>query len=204
MQSPVAYLKPAFAPESLVAAGTSIGLVGIAGIWAMLTFRLGPSAAHMAAHIIIMNVVAPMLALAFSRCAPLIAPGGLWILTTMQLFTLVAWHAVPLHHNGHAVGWMWPAMLIIVSTAFWLAIFNRISRWHAVAALLLTGKLVCLGAALLIFSPTVLAPSGAPAFDLADQQLAGLLMVTACPLSYITCALVSVAQVLNSPNAAPT
>lgn len=205
MQRPVADdLKPATAPESLLAASVSAGLVAVVGIWAMLAFPPGPIARHMAAHIFLMNIVAPLLALALGGRTRPVAPAGLWMLTVLQLLALAAWHAGPVDHYDHATGWMWPGALLIAATGFWLAIFNCVSRWHAVAALLLTGKLVCLGGALLIFSPTILGGSAASPSDLADQQLAGLLMVTACPLSYITCALISVTRVLDTPRAAPT
>lgn len=196
----VAELKPATAPESPLAAGLSAGLVAMTGVWAMHAFALGPSARHMAAHIALMNVIAPLLALALGRHARPMAPSVLWTLTALQLAVLAAWHILPIHHHAH--GSLGPAALLLASTGFWLAIFNYASRWHAVAALLLTGKLVCLGGALLIFSP--MEPSGLAASDLADRHLAGLLMVTACPLSYITCALISATRVLDAPSAAPT
>jgi putative membrane protein len=90
------------------------------------------------------------------------------------------------------------ATLFFSSLWFWLAIFNQDGKhsWRAVAALLLTGKLFCLIAVLLTFAPRVLYVSGAMApnlamtVDLADQQLAGLLMITACPITYVLAAVV--------------
>ena len=65
-------------------------------------------------------------------------------------------------------------------------------RWHGVLGLLVTGKLSCLLAALLVFAPRPLYPHrpSRSAMSLADQQLAGLLMLTACPLSYVVAGIV--------------
>jgi putative membrane protein len=60
-------------------------------------------------------------------------------------------------------------------------------------ALLITGKLFCLLAALLVFSPRVLYPDALAAHRhapvaadlLSDQHLAGLLMLVLCPLTYV-------------------
>ena len=74
-------------------------------------------------------------------------------------------------------------------------------RWHALPALLLTGKLVCLLAALLVFAPRALYGAShqhaALMQPLDDQQLAGLLMIAACPLSYLVAAVVITVQLIN-------
>jgi putative membrane protein len=87
------------------------------------------------------------------------------------------------------------AMLLLSSVWFWLAIFDRTgARLRGkVAALLLTGKLFCLYAVLLTFAPRVLYGDAAR-IDLADQQLAGLLMITACPLTYVLAAVVLISR----------
>jgi putative membrane protein len=64
---------------------------------------------------------------------------------------------------------------------------------------LLTGKLSCLLGALLIFAPRILYTSGhqhSAMANLTDQQLAGLLMIIACPLSYVTAGVVLAAQMM--------
>jgi len=64
----------------------------------------------------------------------------------------------------------------------------------AVAALLITGKLFCLMAALLIFAPRALyagaEAGGASHVKVSDQQLAGLIMAVICPLAYVGSAVV--------------
>jgi putative membrane protein len=75
--------------------------------------------------------------------------------------------------------------LLMIATAFWTAVFARYrcSGWQAIVAVLVTGKLFCLLGALLVFSPR---PLYAPELvSFADQQLAGLIMLTACPLTYV-------------------
>jgi putative membrane protein len=86
--------------------------------------------------------------------------------------------------------------LFLSAVAFWRLILTLIGarRWHAVPVLLLTGKLSCLLAALLVFSPRVLY---GPAFGLDDQHLAGLLMISACPLSYLVAGVVLSVQLVG-------
>ena len=49
-------------------------------------------------------------------------------------------------------------VLLLAALCFWTLLLSLpdARRWHAVAALLLTGKLVCLLAALLVFAPRAL------------------------------------------------
>lgn len=105
------------------------------------------------------------------------------------------------------------ASLLGAALLFWssLAALPPEGRWRGVAALLVTGKLFCLLGLILALAPRVLYPGlagllpsgpagpfagalpGAPpsafapgaARALADQQLAGLVMVVVCPLSYV-------------------
>jgi putative membrane protein len=72
---------------------------------------------------------------------------------------------------------------------------------------MLTAKLVCLLAAILIFAPRVLygatghlmhvGEQWSAAQELSDQHIAGLLMIAACPLSYLVAAVVITAQLIN-------
>jgi putative membrane protein len=112
----------------------------------------------------------------------------------LQAVLFFAWHAPPGLAVGQA-GIPAAAMLLLSSVWFWLAIFDRTgARLRGkVAALLLTGKLFCLYAVLLTFAPRVLYGNAAR-IDLADQQLAGLLMITACPLTYVLAAVVLISR----------
>ena len=56
-------------------------------------------------------------------------------------------------------------------------------------ALMVSAKLFCLLGILMILAPRALyAGHHGAAIDLADQHLAGLLMITACPLTYLALA----------------
>jgi putative membrane protein len=169
---------------------------------------IGPTSAHMLLHIALMNVLAPLLAgvLACSCPSPDRA-APVWLATIAQILLLWLWHA-PFAHRA-AAGSMWISFamhssLFLAALLFWLSlvILSARSSWQAIAALLVTGKLACLLGALLIFAPRPLYGAaqveghGAHAL-LEDQQLAGLYMVTACPLSFVLAAVIMVAHALN-------
>jgi putative membrane protein len=99
-------------------------------------------------------------------------------------------------------------VLFLAALSFWFTLLTiaAAARWQTIPALLLTGKLACLLAALLIFAPRTLYESAAhlvhgsghlPALD--DQHLAGLLMITACPLSYLVGAVIITVQLIGRP-----
>jgi putative membrane protein len=83
------------------------------------------------------------------------------------------------------------ATLLIAAIWFWLTLIRLRAeqQWQGILALLITGKLACLLAALLVFAPRpVLTAHGhnhALGQALDDQHLAGLLMIVACPASYV-------------------
>jgi putative membrane protein len=165
---------------------------------------------HMLLHIGLMTVLAPLLASWMQRCRrPFPGADAPWFLplaTIAQLVLFFVWHSPqvliwmmssPILHTVMQV------ILLLVATAFWSSVLQRSSTslWSAVVALLLTGKLFCLVALILVFAPRALYGAGMPghhgAMDLADQQLAGLLMITACPMTYILAAVLMIARWLR-------
>ena len=193
------------------AAIVSAAAVAVSGLLVLLTHELGPHAIHMALHIVAMSLLAPVTAALFADriLRWLRGTSALWCSAAAQLALLWAWH-VPavqrLAQESHALHVVALALLFVCAFVFWVAIIRTAStaRWHAIAALLVTGKLTCLLSVLLIFSPRALyAASGHAGHRLDDQQLAGLLMVTACPLSYLIAAVVIVARLLNNPSPLP-
>jgi putative membrane protein len=157
----------------------------------------GPLSRHMIVHIALMTAVAPVISssLLNMRYLP-VNPASIRTLIsamTVQIIVLLAWHSPPgigLTMKGHAGSWLMQITLLVSASWFWFAVFNqrREHLWRSVIVLLLTGKLFCLVAVLLMFAPRALymtAASLSPAVMLADQQLAGLLMVTVCPVSYV-------------------
>ena len=182
----------------------------------LLIYDLGHFSAHMALHIASMNVAAPLLAAwAIARRPTFgISPSWLWSATLIQIMMLWAWHSPAVHNlivGSAAFGLALHGVLFMAALAFWctLSAISAAARWQAVPALLLTGKLACLLAALLIFAPRTLYESAAhlvhasghlPTLD--DQHLAGLLMITACPLSYLVAAVFITVHLINGSRAA--
>lgn len=167
------------------------------GLAVVLPFvTLGPLSAHMAIHIATMSVVAPLLATGVAVLAPTSTAGGreLWASTALQIVALWLWHLPAAHHFAAAsvVGSLvMHASLLMAAVWFWLTLIRLgpVQLWQGILALLITGKLACLLAALLVFAPRpILAADGhhhAASFTLDDQHLAGLLMIVACPASYL-------------------
>ncbi|MCK9619878.1 MAG: cytochrome c oxidase assembly protein [Methylobacter sp.] len=162
---------------------------------------------HMIIHIALMTVAAPALAsLLLKRRHSSTQPSSvstLFAAIAIQTTLLFAWHSPPgigLAMDGHAGALFMQATLLLSALWFWLAVFNQTGKhlWRGVFALLLTGKLFCLMAILLVFAPRVLYGMSAAnmpmTIELADQQFAGLLMVTVCPLTYVLAAVVLICR----------
>lgn len=198
-------------PVSLArAAGTHDGVIVVALV-AVATLVLGLHAAAppgslgagMLQHVAVMNVAAPATALMLGR-TPRMA--WLWPVTVAQLVLLWAAHlptsasTVP---AGGAHSLVMHAALFAAALLFWHAIVSgRCARWASIFALLVTAKLACLLGALLVFATRPLyATSRDAALALADQQFAGLVMIAACPLSYVVVAVGLTAQAIGGIDA---
>lgn len=182
---------------SAAAVATAVALV-------LLAHDLGARAAHMALHIALMNVLAPLAAVLFAARLPgrLATDKVLWSSATLQLALLWAWHVPVVErwaHASHGLHLAAYTALFLAAFVFWAAVIRGAghARWQAVAALLLTGKLTCLLSALLVFAPRTLYGGADAVAPLDDQQLAGLLMITACPLSYLVAAVVIAMRLIN-------
>jgi putative membrane protein len=200
--------------------GTIVGAcaVAAAGVIVLGVLSLGPLSEHMATHIAVMNIAAPTAAVAlYSRRETLrlpSTPATLWIATFGQLAVLWFAHSPIVHlamQSHFAAAIAVHSALFLSALAFWNAIVRSVrSRWHAIFALLTSGKLACLLGALLTFSPRLIygvhhhAAGASDAAALADQHLAGLLMIVACPLSFVLTAIVLTAQALGDVSTSPT
>lgn len=193
------YRHPAATYPVVAAAGalTTLGLV--------LPFHpIGPVSLHMTVHIGLMIVAAPLVALAIDVRGDrrVSRPSWLWAIAALQVALLWIAHAPPVHEAAMHFGGVQAGMYLVlfgVAVAFWLVLLRLpfAARWHAIPVLLLTGKLTCFLAVLIVFAPRVLFAGSHPAgHDLGDQQLAGLLMIIACPLSYVVAAAMIAAQML--------
>jgi putative membrane protein len=149
----------------------------------------------MAQHIVLMNALAPLVAIILSRRLGALRNPRLGLATAVQLLLLWGWHAPPVLASATHDPLLHVAMqasLLAAASWFWLAVVSiEGSRsWQPITALLVTSKLFCLLGVLMVFAPRALygaASSHAlhgPA-ALADQQLAGLLMLVACPATYV-------------------
>jgi len=193
--------------KSILPATVSTTVVVITGLLLAPLFEFHPMPMHMALHIGLMNVAAPLLAavLVHRTGSGSGRAAALWLIAAAQIILLWAWHAPALQQqtaHSHLLQWVMHGSLFLIALCFWHALLRLPAavRWQAIPVLLLTGKLACLLAALMIFAPRVLYTS--PHADAAhwaittleDQQLAGLLMITACPLSYLVAGVVFAAQ----------
>ncbi len=161
---------------------------------------------HMATHITAMNVAAPFAAVVMAQAGwgqAFARAQALWLATIAQMILLWAAHS-PIAHHGLQTSAMAAtsvhALLFLAALTFWLAVVQAAShKWQAKLALLVSGKLACLLGVLFIFAPRPLFAAAHPQHGvvLADQQLAGLLMIAACPLSYVLTAIVLAAQAIG-------
>ncbi|MCR4264678.1 cytochrome c oxidase assembly protein [Nitratireductor sp. ZSWI3] len=158
----------------------------------------GELARHMALHILAMNLLAPALAYGWFRARDQNGPPpvGPFAAAGLQIAFLWGWHvpaAMEAAASAPLIGMAMHVSLFLSALLFWQAIIGNVERppWHAVAAMLVTGKLFCLLGILLVFAPRtlygpVMLHTGMPAGSgLADQQTAGMIMVIACPLTYV-------------------
>lgn len=166
---------------------------GIVGAASLAWWPDASSGRHMLLHVLMMSLVAPLAVIALRWCiAPRwhTRPAQLWFATALQLAVFLFWHApAGMTHAMHAAAGnlQLQLSLLAAATLFWWCIagLEPARTWHAIAALLVTGKLFCLVAVILTFAPRALYHM----MPLADQQLAGLIMITLCPLTYIASAL---------------
>jgi len=179
-------------------------VLGLSGLVTASLIELGPLSLQMLQHLAVMNIAAPLAALHLGGRS---TPQALLSAGIAQLLALWAWHAPAVQQfAASSPAGQLGLMIALAGAAFWFwSAVIAASDWKALIALLLTGKLACLLGALLIFAPRdlynldglILAFCTAGPSSLADQQLAGLLMITACPLSYLVTGIALAARLLG-------
>jgi putative membrane protein len=217
-----ARVRPATATHGLVgaidlklaAAVAAIFLLGSGGLLAVAVVPLGPIARHMCAHIWLMNAIAPALALAIVRFGVGRRGSSALMLaaaTVTQMALLWVAHAPTALHAASASAVLHVAtQFALFASALWfwstVLVQRGSDRWLALLALLVSGKLFCLLAVLLVFAPRFFygdhpdhSHSGID--QLADQHFAGLLMLVICPLSYVAAAVVIATRWLREVSA---
>lgn len=218
----LAALARTMTPAALAPAAAALALA-LAAIMMAPAVGLGPLSRHMLEHIVLMNAAAPLLAITLlhdqriSRSASVLRPLPA---AATQLAALWLWHtpaALDLTHSSPVAHLLMQATLFASALWFWLSVLQwRLhGPWHGIAALLVTGKLFCLLGAILTFAPRELYPSVTSAAahhhvsafidPIADQHLAGIMMLAACPLTYVLAGLVLMARWLrdNDPAREP-
>lgn len=178
-------------------------LVGMSGAAAQ---ALGPLSRHMLLHIFTMGVMAPMAAILFMhferRRQGGEAKSRLLTATVLQLVIFVLWHTPALMAAAMrdlSVMLAMQVTLFAVSVNFWMQglRMNRRKPWLFAASLMVSGKIFCLLAAVMLFAPQPafhVEHMGVAATSLYDQQTAGLIMLAVCPLIYVISGIVLIAR----------
>lgn len=202
------------------AASLALGVLTLAIAWAapLLPLAPGPFSTHMAVHMGIVAIAAPLLALgvAGGRLDPVRRFPRFFSpipASVVELVVVWAWHAPALHHAARHD----PVALALEQGTFlasgllvWLSAFGgepgkRAQRAGAgVLALLLTSMHMTLLGALLALPPRALyAHAGGPALtpdaQLWDQHLGGAIMLLVGGVSYLAGGLWLVAGLLRRP-----
>ena len=152
---------------------------------------MGTIDAMMLWHIALMNALAPAIAYSLRARLPASLETSIFLATAFQIALLWGWHspgALQAAMQHPMLGAAMHASLFLSALWFWSAVAVSAERgsWRPIVALLVTGKLFCLLGALLVFGTSSLYPSqGTIETALANQRLAGLLMLALCPLTYV-------------------
>ena len=131
---------------------------------------LGPLATEMAIHIGLMSLLGPLVA---ALCVYALrrtrsrGAGWLWIATISQIALLWALHIPNVHHAVMMSALLRAialASLFLLAVGFWFRLLDRRASppWQEVLALLITTKLACLLAVLLVFAPREIYPGMQP------------------------------------------
>lgn len=198
------------------------GGAALAAAWSPLPALMapGPFSAHMAGHMLLVAVAAPLLAAAAAglaprattafaaRCPPVAA-------AAVEFVLVWGWHAPALHRaardgsGGGAVLAAEQASFLLAGLALWAGCLargddGRLRRGpEGVLALLLTATHMTLLGVLLALSPRALfSHDHASATPPWDQELGGIVMLTVGGLAYLAGGLGLLAELLQAPRRA--
>ena len=194
--------------------GLAAASLAIAWSGAAAPLAPGPFSAHMIAHVAVMALAAPLLAIAAAgtradptRRWPLLAAPIAAMLA--ELVVVWGWHLPLLHHAARASAWAWvaeQASFLAVGLALWLAVLGggaedrRPQLASGVIALLLTSMHMTLLGVLITLAPRALYDHyGAATAALTDQQVAGMVMLFGGATSYLAGGLWLVHRLLQGP-----
>lgn len=203
----------------LLAAG---GVAALAAAWSPLTGALmpGPFSAHMAGHMLLVAVAAPLLAAACARAVPGLTTRMAGLCppvpaSLVELLLVWGWHAPALHRAARAGG---AALLVAEQASFLVAGLwlwatalardaqGRLARGpEGILALLLTATHMTLLGVLLALAPRTLfahdhGADTAALAPLADQELGGVVMLVVGGIAYLAGGLLLLAELLRAPS----
>lgn len=186
---------------------TAIALAALvlASVWLWPLPHLGapPFSAHMAAHVAVVAIAAPLLAagLAGTRWDPAARAPRLFVAIPASILELCAvwtWHAPALHlaaRRGPLAHALEQGTFLVAGVALWCAALGggpelrRARVAEGVTSLLFTSMHMTLLGALLALTPRVLyrheTLCGAPISPLLDQQLGGAIMLFVGSVAYL-------------------
>lgn len=187
----------------MLAAGLALLPLG----WALSGHAM---AGHMAAHMIAVAVAAPLIAwglqgtrLDFAERWPrLISPMPAALVEAMIVWI---WHVPALRRlAGHHPAWLAleQASFLAAGLLLWSAVLAPQHRAAGVGALLVTAMHMTLLGALIGLAPRPLYAHTGP-HALADQQVAGVVMLLVGGIAYLAGALAMLARLLQTPAKAP-
>ncbi|MBL8699846.1 MAG: cytochrome C oxidase assembly protein [Alphaproteobacteria bacterium] len=191
-------------PANVIVAASALA-VAILVLAVLVVVPLGPLGGMMLMHVTTMSVLAPAVAVMLHRPSRV---GRIWPVALGQLALLWAAHlptsSAAMAAPGHSVAVN--VVMFAVAVQFWRALMSQQGDFLApILALVVTAKLACLLGALLVFAPRPLYVFGGDTQGaLSDQQVAGLVMLAACPLSYVVVAVGFAARAIGdagSPSA---
>lgn len=181
----------------LLLTALALGALAIAwsGLWHVV--MPGPFASHMAMHVTVMALAAPLFAfaLAGSPLDPTVARPALAVpvlAMVAELIVVWGWHVPLLHHAARGGGMALvaeQASFLAVGLLLWLSVFGgaatgrRERRGAGVVALLMTSMHMTLLGTLITLAPRPLYGHGTDA--LGDQQLAGIVMLLGAATTYV-------------------
>jgi len=180
---------------------TVLACASLALAWVVLPLCGGPPfSSHMLAHMLLVAVAAPLLAVALrgrfdvvttlgAACSPLIA-------SFFEFVLVWGWHAPALHHAARMHGgWFALEQLTFLGAGLWLWLCvlggtpaqRRARAPASVAALLLTSVHMTMLGAIVLLAPRPLYAHGPSSWlsPLHDQQLGGGLMVVVGGWAYL-------------------
>jgi putative membrane protein len=176
----------------------ALSILIVAWVWPLPHIASDLFTAHMAQHLLTMNIAALLISLAIKPNHRLfLIP--LSAVTTIQMAAFWFWHTPAVFSASHH-HFLWSPLMRVslfgVALIFWTVVLNlRVnSPWPQIFALLVTAKVFCLLGAVFVFTRRPLYtnhgnPESWGITAIEDQQLAGLVMVSACALVYVAVAI---------------